>query len=255
MSIERKRRQVRALLYENSPADASAAYYAFHHPDDRTELYTMTDSTGHPQGYLCLSRTGMDLFRPLVTLRLATAPTGEKVDPNLASTLIYSAIPSGTALILTAPIAYHPIISALFDIKSEQQLRIMEMDSARFEPIINLLVSESESYNGLPRFVARSSAGSGSADSLEIAASAGQNWQSPRFAEIYVHTKPAFRRRGFGRSVVAAIVQKTLANGQTPLYAVGAENSASIQLAESVGFIDSGFIDVLYEVTLKPRPA
>lgn len=254
MSLEDKRRQVRSLLHERSVADALAAYYALHHPDDKTEIDIYTDSAGVVQGYLCLSRTGMDLFRPLLTLRLPTSAHDGGIDPKQAATMIYSAIPPGTSLIINAPQMYRSIIAALFDIQSELPLRLMVLDRAGYKPIINVLVSESESYNGLPRFVVRSRAASGSSAAAEVAASAGLNWKSPHFAEIYVHTKPAFRRRGFGRSVVAAVVQKVLDSGQTPLYAVGVDNGASTQLAESVGFADSGLVDIVYEATLKARP-
>lgn len=253
MSLERKRQQVRSVLLANSAADASAAYYALYHPDDKTELHTLEQPEGVTQGYVCLSRTGMDLFRRLLTMRLPVSPEGG-IDPGLAATLLYSAVPAGTALILNTPEAYRPVISALFEIQSELPLRLMMLDQSRFEPIINVLVTESESYNGLPRFVVRTNAGSGQGTGTEVAASAGLNWRSPDFAEIYVHTKPTYRRRGFGRSVVAAIVKQTLDEGRTPLYAVGIDNKASAQLAESVGFVDTGLIDILYEATLKPRP-
>lgn len=254
MSLENSRRQVRALLHERSVADASAAYYALYHPDDRTELRTLTDSNGVVQGYACLSRTGMDLFRPLLTMRLPTSGESGQVDPRRTTELLYSAVSPGTALILSAPQAYRPYISALFEIQSEVQLTLMELDRDRYEPIINVLVTESESYNNLPRFVLRAAAGSGANTSQEVAASAGINWQSPYFADIYVHTKPAFRRRGFGRSVVAAVVQRVLNHDRTPLYSVAVDNQASFQLAESVGFADTGLIDILYEATLKQNP-
>jgi RimJ/RimL family protein N-acetyltransferase len=195
----------------------------------------------------------MDLFRPLLTMRLPTSGESGQVDPRRTTELIYSAVSPGTALILSAPQPYRPYISALFEIQSEVQLTLMELDRDRYEPIINVLVTESESYNSLPRFVVRSTAGSGE-NTSQVAASAGINWQSPYFADIYVHTKPAFRRRGFGRSVVAAVVQRVLSHGRTPLYSVAVDNQASIQLAESVGFADTGLIDILYEATLKPNP-
>jgi RimJ/RimL family protein N-acetyltransferase len=254
MSLEEKRRQVRSLLMERSAADASAAYYALYHPDDKTEIAIHTDASGVAQGYVCLSRTGMDLFRPLLTLRLPTSAAGKGIEPKQAAMLIYEAMSPGTELIINAPEAYRPIITALFDIQSELRLRLMMLHRAQFEPTINVLVTESESYNGLPRYEIRSKAIPGSTSDYELAASAGLNWQSPHFAEIYVHTRPSYRRRGFGRSVVAAVVQKVLAEGKTPLYAVGLDNEASAQLAESVGFADTGLVDILYEATLSPRP-
>lgn len=250
-----KRRQIQALLYERSPADAQAAYYALHHPDEKTQLFTLANSDGLAEGYLCMSRTGMDLFRPLLTMRLPFSSASAGVNPESAASLLYSALPAGTSVIMSVPQDYYPIVSALFELQSEQRMRIMVLDQERYEPIVNVLVTQTETYNGLPRFLVRSSAGSSGRGSAEIAASAGLNWRSPHFAEIYVHTKPAFRRRGFGRSVVAALVENTLTSGRIPLYAVDAENDASIQLAESVGFVDTGATDILLEGNLRPRPS
>ena len=48
-----------------------AAYYALHHPDDKTTLVVPPTAEGQrANGYVALSRTGIDLFRPLVTMRL-----------------------------------------------------------------------------------------------------------------------------------------------------------------------------------------
>jgi GNAT superfamily N-acetyltransferase len=188
-------------------------------------------------------------------MRLPFSSASAGVNPESAASLLYSALPAGTSVIMSVPQDYYPIVSALFELQSEQRMRIMVLDQERYEPIVNVLVTQTETYNGLPRFLVRSSAGSSGRGSAEIAASAGLNWRSPHFAEIYVHTKPAFRRRGFGRSVVAALVENTLTSGRIPLYAVDAENDASIQLADSVGFVDTGATDILLEGNLRPRPS
>ncbi|MDX1402198.1 MAG: GNAT family N-acetyltransferase, partial [Kiloniellales bacterium] len=209
---------------------------------------------GNEPGYLCLSRTGMDLFRPLVTLRLARSKITGEIDVEAAIALIYEAIPVGAPVILSALPECRPVIDAIFDIQKEELLRIYVLDRGRFEPIINVLVVQSETYNGLPRFVARPGAGDDVGGRGEILASAGLNWRSTHFAEIYVHTKAPHRRQGLGRSVVASIVQHTLESGRRPLYAVNRENQASIQLAESVGFVDIGIAEIMFEGTLRPPP-
>ena len=66
-----QRRAIRRLLREHDPADAMAAYYAFHHPDDRPTLVLAPEgveagSIGQADGYVALSRTGIDLFLPHV---------------------------------------------------------------------------------------------------------------------------------------------------------------------------------------------
>ena len=85
MTLAQKRRAIRALLNENRPADAQAAYYAFHHPEDKTNLVTYQDANDSVTGYVCLSRTGIDLFRPLVTLRLPLTSDGISLDLSATS--------------------------------------------------------------------------------------------------------------------------------------------------------------------------
>ena len=238
------RRAVRHLLDERNPRDALADYYAFHHPAHKTQLFTHPTGTARAAGYVALSRTGMDLFRPLVTLRLPPADMTAAVD------LIYQALAPGTAVILIGPPANLPLLRAVFNILTEEQLHILVLDRGRFEPIINVLVIQTTAPNGLPRFVIRRS----DSPEREIVASAGQNWQSPFFAEISVDTAPGHQRRGWGRSVVAAMVQYLLENGRAPLYTVAEDNIPSISLAHSVGFIDNGIRKVMFQGALKPPP-
>lgn len=254
MTLSEKRRAIRHLLDERKPADATAVYYAIYHPDEKTQLITKPEGAQRAQGYLCLARTGIDLFRPLVTLRLPYAKDGRDVDPAFGASLVTEAIPEGMGVILNAPENYRPLINALFTIQQEQLLRVFVLDRGRFEPIINVLVTQSQSHNGSPRFVIRQSRTNNRSNQGEIVASAGLNWQSAHFAEIYVHTKSSYRRLGYGRSVVASIIQHVLESGRTPLYVANSENDPSIQLAESVGFIDSGIREILIEGTHNKYP-
>ena len=125
--IQDKRRAIRHLLRENEPADAMAAYYALHHPDDKSTLVVPPATDGQrPTGYVALSRTGIDLFRPLVTMRL---PTDR--DPNAqqaAADLLRLALGSGQPAIVSAPVRYLPLLRALFDVQSEEQLRLYVLD-------------------------------------------------------------------------------------------------------------------------------
>ena len=244
MTLTDQRHAIRHLLDERNPADAMAAYFAFYHPDDKTELYTAPAGAKRAQGYVALARTGIDLFRPLVTMRLPHD------DVDAGAGLIHKALAPGAAVILNAPERTMPLIQALFDVHSEENLRLFVLDPRRFEPIINVLVTQESSPNNLPRYVVRPT----QTGRTEVAASATLNWQSPSFAEISVHTNPAYRRRGWGRSVVAAMVQYLLDNGRIPLYAATEQNEASIQLAERVGFVDSGVRESMIQGTLKPPP-
>ncbi len=244
--IQDKRRAIRHLLRENEPADAMAAYYALYHPDDKTTLVVPPTANGQrATGYVALSRTGIDLFRPLVTMRLPTDS-----DPNAhqtAADLLRLALGSGQPAILSAPVRYVPLLRALFDVQSEEHLRLYVLDPRRFEPVVNVLVTRSEGPSGLARFAIRT-AQSGES---EVAADASLNWQSPTFGEIAVNTRSQYRRQGWGRSVVAALSQYLIDSGRTPLYVVSEENAASIQLAESVGFRDSGARELFLQATLR----
>jgi GNAT superfamily N-acetyltransferase len=193
------------------------------------------------------------LFRPLVTLRLPTIAGSDEIDLEAGNNLMYRSMPEGMAVIVSCPAIYRPLLGALLDLQREEEIRYLVLDSSRFEPIINVLVTRSESYNGLPRFIIRETSARGSGDRTDVAASAGINWRSPLFAEIYVHTKTPYRRQGLGRSVVASLVQQVTESGRTPLYVVNADNQASIDLANSVGFVDIGYQGLLLEGTLKSR--
>lgn len=246
MNLQEHRHLIRHLLDDDSPADAMAAYYAYYHPDTRTQLLPFVAAgMERAAGYVALSRTGIDLFRPLLTLRLPYWDMATSVD------VIYEAMRPGTAVIISTPSHYLPLINAVFEVQSEQHLRLLYLDRSRFEPVINVLVSQDKAANELPRFLAHTHSANGN---REIAASASLNWQSPRYAEIAVTTQPGQRRRGFGRSVVAAMVQHLLTNGRLPLYAVAEDNEASYQLATSLGFIDRDIRETILYASLRPRP-
>lgn len=242
MALTQHRRAIYHLLDETNPADGMAAYFAFYHPDNRTILRPYPYAAVRAEGYVALSRTGMDLFRPFATLRLPIHNMQTSTDA------IYEAIDVGTAVILNAPARYAPLLHALFDIQTEEQLSLYQLKANRFKPILNVLVTQDKAANGLPRFSIRDR------ENDVIGASAILNWQSPGFAEIGVTTQAGYRRRGWGRSVVSAMANYLLENGRIPLYVVSQTNEASIQLAESVGFTDTGIRELMIQATLKPRP-
>jgi hypothetical protein len=243
IDLAASRRAIRHLLDERSPADAAASYYAFYHPDAQTQLLPYPAGAERAQGYVALSRTGLDLFRPLLTLRLPIQDMAASAD------VIYQSLVPGTAVILLSPTAYLPLLQALFEIHSEEHLDVLVLNRTRFEPIINVLVTSSTGPNGLPRFVIRRSS-----REQEVVASAGINWQTPHFAEISVNTAVSHQREGWGKSVTAAMVQYLVGNGRTPLYATAPQNTASQQLARSIGFTGSGVSKVMLQAVLRPRP-
>lgn len=241
-----RRRAIRLLLRERDPVDAMAAYYAFHHPDEKTRIITEPADAERADGYVALSRTGIDLFRPLATMRLPVDRTVQEYQASVD--LLRRAFGPGAPAILSVPQRYMPLIRALFDVQSEDALRLYTLDRDRFEPIINVLVTRSSGANGLPRFEIRSQQDGEQA----VVAAASLNWQSPSFAEIAVQVRPQNRRQGWGRSVVSALAQYLLESGRTPLYVVAEGNEASIQLAEALGFSDTGTREYLVQAAMKP---
>jgi RimJ/RimL family protein N-acetyltransferase len=244
MSIAAARRAIRPLLDQTAAADATEVYYAFHHPDNRVQLTTYPPGSERALGYVALARTGIDLFRPLMTLRLPA-------EMEAGAEMIYRALAPDSSLFIHAPAAYRPLLAAIFDIQREQQLLLFRLDNARFEQQVNVLVTRSTTPDGLPRFIVRPARGGERGD---VAASATLNWQSPRFADIAVYTNPQERGRGWGSTVVTALVQYLLESGRTPLYHVEPHNEASLQLARSVGFVNTLADRLLLEASLRPRP-
>jgi predicted GNAT family acetyltransferase len=65
-----------------------------------------------------------------------------------------------------------------------------------------------------------------------------------------VHVDPDARQKGWGRSVAIACAERVLGGGRLPIYLVEPGNEASIRLAESIGFRDTGarqiFADAVY---------
>ncbi len=228
-----KRQAIRHLLDPQAPADALASYYAFHHPDQRTTLLVHRDSSERPDGFLALSQTGMDLFRPLLTLR------AEK--PEVAAELLTSALPPEAAVIIAVPANLRPVIEAFFAVSGETLASIYQLKPGDLRPVINVLVTRAPTPGGDPRFVIRGqSFDRGARPVGPTLSTAGVNWRSPAFADIYVNTDPKVRGRGFGRSVVSALSNWLLEHRVTPLYTMADGNEASWRLAAGLGYRDSG---------------
>jgi ribosomal protein S18 acetylase RimI-like enzyme len=227
-SLERQRAVIRPLLDDRAPADALANYYVFNHSPERTELFVSPEAAetyaAPANGFLVRARTGMDLFRPLVTFR---APN------SVAAQLLFRrGLIAGRPVYLTVPESHAGWVNQYLAVSDAELHNILRYDPERYEPEINVLVVNSNAPDGLPRCEIRAGERAG--------AVAGINWQSPRFAEVYVYTEPAVRGRGWGKAVVRALVGHILKSGRTPLYVVAQSNEYSIRLAEAVGFIDTG---------------
>jgi RimJ/RimL family protein N-acetyltransferase len=231
-----ERTRLLRLLDERDVGDALACYYALHHAASRVQLSGALSPEGGLLGFLARAQTGQDLFRPLVTGRAPDFPT--------LTALVQATLAPGQPLYISLPMVNASWARALVDWATQTRLRLYVLRRESFSPVVNILVTRSTSPDGLPRYEIRLGE--------RLLAAAGLNWRSPAFAEVFVHTDPALRERGHGRSVVAALCQELLEAGCTPLYAADEASPASQRLAESVGFSDSGQREFVCTGTLRP---
>lgn len=247
--LSEQRQRLRYLLNEKSPADALEAYYAIHHPDARTSLVTWPADAQRAAGFVAVSRTGIDLFRPLVTMRLPRSSPLE-LDLEAGVELLHAALQPEAPVLVHTSSQNMPLIRTLFHIDRKQSLRLLQFDQRQFEPVINIYVTRADTPDGEPRFIIRNPPGDPGGT---ILASAGVNWVSPLFADVAVRTQPVARRQGYGRSVLSSLVQYLSHKGKSPIYFVDDENKASQALAEAVGFRDTLARSVFFEGHLLPR--
>ncbi|HHN94391.1 MAG TPA: GNAT family N-acetyltransferase [Anaerolineae bacterium] len=222
--LESLRLKVRQLLHFSAPTDALAVYYAFYHDDKRTRLHVHEGRDGRPDGFVAICQTGQRLFAPTVVLRTP--------DARVAVTLLREAlVPHRPYYIVTTPDLREPVTEVM-EIERPEVNHIYQLDLFRMPFSINILVEAEMGPRDLPRFIIRSQG--------EVAAEAGISWASPHFAELFVRTAPDARRRGWGQAVLLACTTWVVRSGRQPLYVVNRGNKASIALAESVGFVDTG---------------
>jgi RimJ/RimL family protein N-acetyltransferase len=224
LASRRARLEREGLLALNEPRDALAAYYALYHDAARTHLWLHYDAKERITGFVAVCQTGFNLFQPTVVLRAR--------DDEAAATLLDDALfPGRPYYIVTTP-TLSPVVRAAVQLEQEEFNRVYLFDPRRYRPEINVLVQPARAADGSPRFVIRSRD--------QVASEAGVNWRSPYFAELFVRTEPWAQGRGWGKAVVAACANTLLQAGIQPLYMVSEGNDASIRLAESVGFADTG---------------
>jgi GNAT superfamily N-acetyltransferase len=222
-AIADQRSLIQPLLDERAPADAFTAYYALHHDPRRSVIFLHHDRENRVDGFLARAQTGLDLFRPVVVLRAAF--------DQAAIDLFRSGLSPNRPYYMVAPIALADAVNRSLQVSDAEVLCIYRLDPGIFVPHINVLVVSNPTPEGAPRYEIASQG--------TVQAMAGVNWRSPRFAEVYVYTEPAARGRGWGKAVVSALVADLLKNNLIPLYVVNQQNAPSINLATSVGFVDT----------------
>ena len=232
-SVREQRTTIAPLLDITSPADAPTAYYALYHDANRSNLFVQMDANKRAVGFVGRFQTGLDLFRPVITMRCWQA--------EIAADLLAEACVVGRPYLLFSNLNQLALVGGSLEVSNEHILSIYALDPSRFTPVVNVLVVNKTAPDGTPRAEIHSGG---------LQAVAGVNWQSPGFAELYVHTEAEARQRGWGRSVAAACTERILGSGRIPLYLVEPSNEASVSLAESLGYYNTGarqvFADAVY---------
>jgi len=231
-SLLELRQRVRPLLSLSAPQDGLAAYYALYHDPARTQLF-VEERAGRTEGFLTVCRTGHDLFRLLAVLRARHGTAA-------AALLRRGLVPHWPYYLITTP-DLRPVAEEALEVEQTVVGCIYQLDLKRYRPTVNVLVVPAEAAGGFPRFVIHAGG--------KVAAEAGVNWRSPHFAEVYVWTRPGARGRGWGKAVLESCVSWAIRSGVRPLHVVAKYNTASIHLAESVGFVDTGVCEVTVEGT------
>ena len=223
------------LLNLQSPADATAAYYALDHPESRVELYVEYAGNGAPRGFLALAQTGFDLFRRLA-VPFAAHPLG-------LARLLQEAIRPQQPVLLLLPLEQETWISGLLELSEGRVLDVFRLHTSHFQPVLNVMVVATEGPDGGgTRFEIRSVAGGH--------ASAGTNWRGLHYAEVYVDADDEGRARGFSRSVLAAMAGQLLSERRVALYRIDEQDVAGQAEAFEVGFRRSGERSLLVQARL-----
>jgi hypothetical protein len=229
--LKTKRQAIRPLLSPTDPADAVRSYYALSHDPRRTQLTLHRDAQGRVDGFVAVCQTGIDLFRPLVTI---SAP-----DEASVGDLIRTALVPNRPYQIVTPLALASALRAHMDITHSSLLHIYRLQPARFQPVINVLVQRVTGADGTPRFQIESQG--------QVVAMSGTNWRSQTFAEVFVYVHPKGRSRGWGKSVVSACTAALLEDHLRPLYMVEEGNTVSIHIAEGIGYVDTGLCEFTAE--------
>lgn len=220
------------LVDLHSVADAMPAYYALEHPCERTELYGYYPSPDTPSGFLAVAQTGLDLFRPIAIPFVA--------NEEAMRSLLAQGLKSNRAYLVYLPVDQQDFIRKEIPYQPLQVSNLLRLDPRAFTPIMNIMIIKTEAASGLPRFEIQSS--------VQGYAAAGINWMSSTAAEMYVEADDAGRRRGFTKSVLAALIEHLMAQKRTVLFRVADDDYDAFEDAFDLGFKPTGVRTLLAEV-------
>jgi GNAT superfamily N-acetyltransferase len=232
------RGQLARLLDERSARDAMAAYYALRHPADRLNLCAYYPTNSGVSGFLAIARTGLDLFRPLAIPFVAQQAA--------LTALLRVGLEPGRPVVLHLPLEQRGWAEETVDLSDVRVSELLRLDLRQFEPIVNVLVVESRTPVGWPRYEIRSG------KVLRVAA--GLNWKGSAFAEVYLEVEPAMRGQGYAESVLAAIAGRLLAESVVALYRVEDEDPFARMEAEQLGFRSTGIRTLTAQAVLREEP-
>lgn len=212
--------QLRAWLDQLGVSGKIIKYYAFDHDPKRRELRVFRQAQ-RIIGAMTVAQTSFDLFRQFCVLNVS--------DDKAVTPLIDEMLrPEREYFFITTQSAAPTALRSL-EINDLQSLILLALSPANFLPVLNILVTKSYDPSHRPLYQVRG-------QDRQILAVAGINWESDDSAEVYVHVDRQVRGRGYGRSVVSALVSELMAQGKQPLYLAAENNSASLTLAKAIGF-------------------
>ena len=215
-----ERRKLRNLVDIHSTSDAMAAYYGLEHPNERVAIFGYYPNGQVLSGFMAVASTGLDLFKPLLIPFTATE--------EAIRTLIATALDPGRPYLIYLPIEQSESLIDLADIEPIAVTNLLRLDTKRFQPVINVLVQKSKGPGGSPRFEIQSRG--------EGYAASGINWMSSQSAEIYVESDSSGYRRGFTKSVLAALIQYLLKERIKILFRVADDDYSAFEDAFDLGF-------------------
>lgn len=220
---EEERRQLQRLINPQATNDAIAAYYAINHPYAQVSIYAAFANSEIPTGFMCLARTGMDLFRPLLVPFVGSQAT--------FSDLLNHIIKIDFPFLFHLPAHQLDWMSGLQAevLRSTQTYRL---ESGMFRPVLNVLVVENESPGGLPRFeILRDG---------RVMAAAGINWQGEHYADIYLDVPASGGTLAHKISVVSAVCKYLLSVRRFPLFRLEPEETILKHALQELGFSETG---------------
>lgn len=238
MTVLEARKQIRHLFDDSDPSESPTAYYALFHAAAKSALFTAPTESGRVNGFVGRFQTGVDLFRPLITLKCP--------NPHVAADLLSQALVIGRPYILFAGLNQLAMVGGSLHIENQRIQRIYTIDPTRFRRELNILVEHKTAHDGTPRCEMKSGG--------QTVATAGISWKSPAFAEIYLQVDAIGRQKGWGKSVLAALTETLLKMGVRAIYLVDNNDSNAREMVESLGYVDTGSRQVYADTVYQGNP-